>query len=180
MDMAKIGIFKKLNGSAIKLLQNLGQSVELSKDAHDNATKFILQYVYNDSKSSTPAEARVKYWNCKKKKKSLLRAPPDADSLLWHITRANYLAFIKLNFHLKDHPSTIGRGWSTVNGKCCVLQYSKPALPTRIGVLPEESSDEDSYMEDEEDIGYQNHEGHEIDFHESDSEAEDCGDDSDG
>ena len=33
------------------------------------------------------------------------------------------------NFHLKEHPTPIGRGWELVNGSIRAVRFSKPALP---------------------------------------------------
>ena len=59
-----------------------------------------------------------------------LRLPPDQDSLNQHCERANYLAYIQLNYDLADHPSPAGHCWELVNGKYKPVQCTCDALPT--------------------------------------------------
>ena len=56
--------------------------------------------------------ARAAKWK-KQKKKSLIRLPPDDDSLRQHIKRANFLAYIQRH-PVRRHPSPIGHGWELV------------------------------------------------------------------
>ena len=49
---------------------------------------------------------------------SLLRLPPDNDSLNLHIMRANYLAYIQRHVELINHPSPNSHGWEMINGHC--------------------------------------------------------------
>ena len=46
-----------------------------------------------------------------------MRLPPDDDCLNQHITRANFLAYIQHHPELRDHPSPVGHGWTSVNGR---------------------------------------------------------------
>ena len=133
----------KSNPEARNLLKPCGESLELTRSTVDDLTKFVIRYIYNDRKSSTPTEARVKKYKSFKKKKSLSRLPPDNDSLKFHIKRANYLAFIQLQYSLKDHPTPIGNGWHLVNGKCYAERYSNDVhVPREILHGAEESGSE--------------------------------------
>ena len=85
-----------------------------------------------DKSSKTLAEARAKKWEGMKRK-STLRIPPDTDSHNLKVTRANYQAFIMLNFMNPDAPSSpLQHGWSLREDKCLPIRYSQPALPQRL------------------------------------------------
>ena len=55
---------------------------------------------------------------------SLMRLPPDNDSLNLIIMRANYLAYIQRHAELRNHPSPIGHVWEMMNGHCGPVRYS--------------------------------------------------------
>ena len=134
----------KSSEEARTLLKSCGSSLDISKSTIDDLTKFIL--VYNDRQSKSPTEARVKKWKSFKKKKSLARLPPDEDSLFYQIKRGNYLSYIQLNYSLSDHPTAIGNGWKSVNGKCYAERYTKENIPRAVIVnsAQSEESGEDS------------------------------------
>ena len=78
-----------------------------------------------------------------KKKKSLARLPPDNNSLKFHIKRANYLAYIQLQYSMRDHPTPIGNGWHLVNGKFYAERYSNDVhIPREILYEAKESGSE--------------------------------------
>ena len=56
---------------------------------------------------------------------SLMRLPPDNDSLNLHIMCANYLAYIQPHAELRNHPSPIGHGWEMMNCHCRPVRYTK-------------------------------------------------------
>ena len=70
------------------------------------------------------------------KEKSLMRLPPDNDSLNWHIMRDNYLAYIQRQPELLNHPSPIGHGWEMITGHCRPVRYTKAALPLELPPHP--------------------------------------------
>ena len=73
----------------------------------------------------------------------MARLPPDEDSLTHYIRRANYLAYIQLNYQLRQHPSLVGNGWELINGKCYAERHMKPNLPTEVIIDQEESEESD-------------------------------------
>ena len=79
------------------------------------------------------------------KRKSTLRIPPDADSHKMKVTRANYQAFIWLNYMNPDAPpSPLQHGWTLIDGKCLPMRYSKPALPRCLRDVATNSNNEES------------------------------------
>jgi hypothetical protein len=144
-------IFNKVQESeeARNLLKSCGKSINLTKSTTDRLIKFVLKYVYNDSKSQDTTEARVKKWKSYKKRKSLARLAPDRDSLLQHIRRGNYLAYIQLNYSLRCHPSPIDNGWKLINGKCYAERHTDSNLPREIVVA--ESNDSECSSDESED-----------------------------
>ena len=80
--------------------------------------------------------------------KSLMRLPPDDDSLTHHIKRANcnFLAYIQCHPDQRSHPSPIDHGWELVNGHCRPVRYTTSALPVSLPVhsLPQDGYDSDS------------------------------------
>ena len=73
---------------------------------------------------------------------------PDADSLLHHFKRVNYMSYIQKNFHLKEHPSPLLHGWHLEDGLCLPTRYSLPALPT---AMPEQEPENSSIESDSDD-----------------------------
>ena len=57
---------------------------------------------------------------------------PDMDSLIHHIKRANYIAYIQKNFSFKDHPSPLDKGWHMENGVCLPTRSRLPSLPPSV------------------------------------------------
>jgi hypothetical protein len=55
--------------------------------------QFVIRFVYGDTKSKTPGEAKAAKWRAQKKK-STIRLLPDSDSLHQHLMSTNYLAYL--------------------------------------------------------------------------------------
>jgi len=77
------------------------------------------------------AEACADKWKAMKKK-SFLRIPPNTDCLCQHFIRANYSTYLVLRPLLKKYPS---HGWELVDGYCCPVRHTHPALPTDLPTL---------------------------------------------
>ncbi len=103
-----------------------------------------------DARSSSLDLARAAKWKGQKKK-SLMRLPPDDDSLTQHIKRANYLAYLQRHPDMKRHPSPIGHGWELVNGHCKPVRHTQPALPLSIPVPSLSQADFDSNSDSDSD-----------------------------
>ena len=87
------------------------------------------------------------------KKKSFLRIPPDTDCLRQHFIQANFLTYLVLHPLLKKHPSPIGQGWELVDGNCCPVKHTHPALPAHLPLLrlqTVEKNEEDEHEETDE------------------------------
>ena len=97
----------------------------------------------------------------KQKTKSLMRIPPDADSLKQHIVRANYLAYIQCHPELRNNPSPAGHGWELFNNLCKPVRYTQPALPTG---LPVPSHIEGSELSDSDESGASDADESELDI----------------
>ena len=113
---------------ARELLSDVGSDPDLDNDVKYDMEQFLLTKIYGCSPGLSCGEARAEKWR-KQKKKNTLNLPPDSDSLHHDLQRVNYLTYIMKNFHLKEHPTPIGRGWELVNGSIRAVRYSKPALP---------------------------------------------------
>ena len=61
----------KQSSEAQNLLTSCGSSLELTKETRQKMTRFVIKYVYNDTVSSTPAEARVAKWKKTEEKEFL-------------------------------------------------------------------------------------------------------------
>ena len=129
---SKKAIYNKVQQEpeARALMSRCGESLILADEVMEDLHTFVLLYVYG-AKSSSIEEARAAKWK-QLKKKCTLRLPPDQDSLNQHCERANYLAYIQLNYDLAGHPSPVGHGWELANGKCKPVRYTCDALPTEL------------------------------------------------
>ena len=112
--------------------------------------QFTRHVIYGDNKSSTIAEAHATKWD-RMMNKYFTRFPPDADSLLQHCLRANYLAYLMRHPSLKHHPSPLGHGWELVGAPCRPVRHTRPPLPTHIPApgQAEESGEDESEEEDD-------------------------------
>ncbi len=107
---------------ARSLLSRCGEHLPLRDDASDDLKAYIIRYVYGDLQSSSLDLARAAKW-IKLKKKSLMRLPPDDDSVIQHIKHANFLAYIQRHPELKRHPSPC---WTWLGTCQWPLQTSSP------------------------------------------------------
>ena len=130
----------KKDQNSQEMLQNVGCSLSLEKEVIANMREFILTKVYREN-AKTCGEARSSKWK-KLKKKTMIRLPPDNDSLMQHFKRCNYLSFCQMNYDMKHHPSPIGNGWEIINGKCRPVRYTVPALPNQFVFIPSIDDDE--------------------------------------
>ena len=140
----KLLLYDKMAKSAEAriLLSKCGESLPLSDDALDDLNTYVIRYIYGDVHSTSLELARAAKWK-KQKKNSLMRLPPDEDSLQQHIKRANFLAYVQRHPDLRGHPSPIGHGWELVNGCCRPVRHTKPALPLSLPPL-QDDCDSDS------------------------------------
>ena len=113
---------------ARELLCDVGSNPDLENDTKYDMEQFLLTKIYGCTPGLSCGEARAEKWR-KQKKKNTLNLPPDSDSLDYDLQRVNYLTYIMKNFHLKEHPTPIGRGWELINGSIRAIRFSKPALP---------------------------------------------------
>ena len=139
------------NTKARKILSKCGKNLPLNTDVLNELISYVIQFVYGDVHSSNLDSARAAKWKGQKKK-SLMRLPPDFDSLTQHIMRANYLAYIQTHPELKDHPSPIGHGWELVNGSCRPVRHTQQSLPHSMTVLAPPQLSDCSDSEDEPEI----------------------------
>ena len=72
---------------------------------------FVIRFIYGDTKSKTPGEARAAKWRTEKKKRTI-QLPPDSDSLQQHLICTNYPAFLLRHYQLKRHLSPIDHRWT--------------------------------------------------------------------
>lgn len=132
---------------ARKLLSACGTQLPVTQEIISDLEKFVIRFVYGDTKSKTLGDARAAKWRAQKKK-STIRLLPDSDSLRHHLYRANYLAYLLKHYQLKSHPSPIGHGWHLVNGLCLPVRSTQPPLPLSMPLPPktqtEINSDDDS------------------------------------
>jgi len=119
-----------------ELLKNVGDSLELVNETKADMKAFVISKIYGQNEDVTCGQARASKWH-KLKKKSMIRLPPDDDSLDLHLKRTNYIAYCQLHFNMFEHPSPLGHGWQILNGKCRPARHSLPPLPQQL--TPHES-----------------------------------------
>jgi len=69
---------------ARQLLARIGENLELQEEVRADMKAFVLSKVYAESSDVTCGQARASKWH-KLKKKSMIRLPPDDDSLNLHL-----------------------------------------------------------------------------------------------
>ena len=126
-------------------LASCGVSLHLTDKVIAMMTKFVIKYVYSDTKSVTPAAARASKWKSQRKK-SLTIMIPGSDSLLHHIRRVNYLSYLQKHYQLKDHPP-LNHGWHIDNGICLPTRSTLPVLPRCMSPEIREQQDSDTDSE---------------------------------
>ena len=114
------------NQSQQERLAEVGMELPMSDAAVRNCESFICQLYTTAQRAGTRADD-VRYWLFCQKQKQNEGLPPTSDSLLQHIKRANYQAYIwrKALEQQQDLPSPNDHGWKTEDG---VLQ---PVLMTK-------------------------------------------------
>ena len=138
------------SNEAHKLLLACSTPLPVTQEVIRDLEKFVIRFIYGDTKSKTVGEARAEKWRTQKKK-STIRLLPDSDSLHYHLCRANYLTYLLKHYQLQSHPSPIGHGWNLVNGLCLPVRSTQPPLPPSMPLPPkpllEVNSDESSESE---------------------------------
>ena len=120
---------------AKRLLADLGKILEMSNRCKEDIEEFTIKYVYNDKKSESLPQARASKWRSLKRK-TTSRIPPDADTLLHHMQRANYQAFIWLSYDdPSSPPSPLQHGWIQEKGRVLPIKHSLPPLPRNLEEL---------------------------------------------
>ena len=104
---------------------------------------YVIRYIYGDLENASLDQARANKWKIRKKK-SLVRLPPDDDSVTQHIKRANYLANIQRHSDTRMHPSPIGHEWQMMNGRCRPVRHTQPPQPIVLAVPPTQQVDSES------------------------------------
>ena len=92
----KIVFQRALECNGQRLLKNVGSSLELSEKVKKEMERFVFTIIYREDEDSTCRQARASMWQ-KLKHKSMLRLPPDEDSLHLHLQRTNYITFCQKN-----------------------------------------------------------------------------------
>lgn len=128
---------------ARNLLGRVGENLKLEDNVRDDMKTFVLSKIYAEGIGVTCGQARASKWN-KMKKKSMIRLPPDDDSLNLHLERTNYISYCQLHYDIIKHPSPIGHGWEMLNGKCRPVRHTLAPLPKELTTCNINSSDEDS------------------------------------
>ena len=135
--LSKQTIFARVAKSenAKSLLADLGQIVQMSNRCKEDIEKFTIRYIYTDKKSESLPQARASKWRSLRRK-TTSRIPPDADTLLHHMQRANYQTFIWLSYHdPSPPPSPLQHGWFQENGRVLPIKHSLPPLPRNLQEL---------------------------------------------
>ncbi len=119
------------------LLSACGRELPAPEEVINDLERFVIRYIYCDSKHETLADVRAAKWRGQKKKNTI-RLAPDSDSLRLHLERANYLTYLQKHFDLQIHPSPVGHGWHLVDGMCLLsallsphFRHPSPCLQTR-------------------------------------------------
>ena len=71
----------------------------LTNLSHENRSKFVIKYIYNDKVSTTLTEMRAKKWKKmeNRKEKTFARTGPDVDSNFYRNERVMYYVHVLLN-----------------------------------------------------------------------------------
>ncbi|KAL9977045.1 hypothetical protein ACROYT_G014408 [Oculina patagonica] len=111
----------------------VGQSPDADKEAAKKAEAFICSlFTISNRTPATADEARYLLF-CQKAQNNLLLSPT-SDSLLEHIKRANYQAYVwrKALVPRQNLPSPAGHGWKIVDDTMCPELMTKPPAPASI------------------------------------------------
>lgn len=111
----------------------VGQSPDADKEAAKKAEAFICSlYTISNRTPATADKARYLLF-CQKAQNNLL-LPQTSDSLLEHIKRANYQAYVwrKALVPRQNLPYPAGHGWKIVDDTMCPELMTKPPAPASI------------------------------------------------
>ena len=114
-------------------LAGVGQSPDVDEETVKKAEAFMCSlYTIKNRIPATADEARYLLF-CQKAQNNLL-LPPTSDSLLQHIKRANYQAYVwrKALVSRQDLPSPAGHGWKIEDNAMCPHLMTKPPAPANI------------------------------------------------
>ena len=128
----------KKDPEAQKLLMEVGDNLVLKDAVKEKMKKFVLSIIYS-ANSDSCSKARASKWR-KMKKKSMARLPPDDDTLNHHCERTNYLTYCLKHFELQTHPSPLGHGYESINGRCRPVRYRRSALPENVAMTTSNTS----------------------------------------
>lgn len=136
--LSKIGkkkAWKSISNNKVhqESLACVGHSPDVDEETAKKAEAFICSlYTISNRISATADEARYLLF-CQKAQNNLL-LPPTSDSLLQHIKRANYQAYVwrKALMPRQDLPSPAGHGWKIDNNTLCPDLMTKPPAPASI------------------------------------------------
>ena len=148
---SKKAIYEKVRRSteAQLLISNLGKHVVLSQPDIKKCSTFLVKSIYDDKSSHIIAEARAKMWRGTKNK-TTLRLPPDEDSFIQHLLRANYQAKIWCEFGIPDGPQNpLDHGYKLDGLLVLPNPHTKEACPSSLRdfvleATPETESDSSS------------------------------------
>jgi hypothetical protein len=118
------------NRSFCEVFQRLGGSYEVTEDMMTVLEKFVCKlYGLHDCSEVNQARHRMFCLG-----KSELMMPPNKDSLLCHVQRANYQASIYKQslVQMPSHPPPVGHGWQMENGELTIHWGSLPPAPESI------------------------------------------------
>ena len=117
-----------------ELIKDLGQTDMIGMELINKVSRFVIKYVYGDSKSQTLTDARASSWQ-RMKNKSTKRLPPDDDTLKNHLKRVNYITKCCLDYNEEHYPASPSlHGWYYEQGVYRPLRYTKAALPNEFQV----------------------------------------------
>ena len=114
----------------------MGKEVPFDERNFQKIEEFILKGVYKVRYPRSNA-ARAQKWKSMKKKNTA-RLSPDPDSILQHIKRANYQAFVFQNYDSPEAPpAKSNNGWTKTNEGTVPVMFTQPSVPKTIKTLVE-------------------------------------------
>ena len=150
-EHSKKAVYEKVKKieEAQQLISNLGRNDTLYDEDIKKCSTFLINFMYADKSSRTIAEARAKKWRAMKNK-TTLRLPPDEDSFIQHLHRANYQAWIWYNYGNPDGPpNPLGHGYMQEGLLVLPKPHTKEAYPMSLrNFIHEEEQEEDDSSDD--------------------------------
>ena len=126
-----MSLFERIakSAEARSLLMKCGESLQLSDDALIDLKK------KNISKSTSCAMCMEMYVvllsTCCVHRRGVVRRRNQQCACL-QMTIVNFLAYIHRHPEVRDYPSTVGYGWTLVNGRCRSVRHTHQALPPEL------------------------------------------------